>query len=273
MENKKRLSGQVAIVTGSSKGIGRGIAGRLAQEGARVVINSRHAEEAEKAAQAMRAAGCEALAVAADVGRRDDVERLFAEARRAFGTVDILVNNAAVANPVSHFLQMDEEHWDGVMRVNLKSVYLCSHQAANLLVDQHKAGCIVNISSFGAARSHRQMAAYDATKGAIEAFTRTVALDLAPFRIRVNAIGPGAIHATEHLGEPEAATARRASVVPLGRVGQPADIAGVVAFLASADASYITGQVLYVDGGMLAQLRCPQMDSQLPPEVAARLWG
>src|SRR5919199_1783719 len=165
---------------------------------------------------------------------------------------------------------MDEEHWDTVIRTNLKSVYLHCHRAANIMVDQGKVGAIVNISSFAAARSHRYMAAYDATKGGMESMTRTMAIDLAPFGIRVNVIQPGAIHTEDHDPRPEA-LARRGATVPLERVGYPADIAGAVLFLASEDASYVTGVTLPVDGGMRAQLRSPQVDAPLPPSVAARL--
>lgn len=266
-----RLAGKVAIVTGSSRGIGRGIAERLAAEGAKVVVNGRHRQTIEPVAESLRASGADALAVAADVGYKGDVERLFEETVRAFGGVDILVNNAGWASPEAHFLEMDEEHWDTVIRTNLKSVYLCSHRAANLMVDQGRRGSIISISSFGGVRSHRAMAAYDATKGGIDAFTRAVALDLAPFGIRVNAVGPGAIHTEEHEAAGPEARARRGQTVPLGWVGYPADVAGAVAFLASEDASYITGQVIYVDGGMLAQLRSPQVDRPLPDSVAARL--
>jgi 3-oxoacyl-[acyl-carrier protein] reductase len=139
------------------------------------------------------------------------------------------------------------------------------------MVDQGIRGSIVNISSFAAARAHRYMAAYDATKGGIEAMTRTMALDLAPFGIRLNVVGPGAIHTEEYEPDGEEGKRRRGQTVPLGRVGYPEDIAGAVAFLASDDASYITGQTLYVDGGMLAQLRSPQVDGPLPDSVKARL--
>jgi NAD(P)-dependent dehydrogenase (short-subunit alcohol dehydrogenase family) len=268
-----RLEGKVAVVTGSSAGIGRGIAERLAAEGARVVINGRDLERLEPVADAIRGAGGEVLAVAADVGYREQVERMFDEAVRAFGGVDVLVNNAGWASPVAHFLEMDEEHWDTVIRTNLKSVYLCSYRAANLMVDQGRAGSIISISSFGAARAHRAQAAYDATKGGMEAFTRAAAIDLAPFRIRVNVVGPGAI-ATERQQETDPDYAeRQKQTVPLGRAGSPSDIAGAVLFLASDDSAYITGQTLYVDGGMLAQLRSPQADRSLPESVTARLKG
>ncbi len=267
---ERRLIGKVAVVTGSSRGIGRGIAERLAAEGAKVVVNGRNAETIEPVARALRAAGAEAIAVAADVGIRGQVERLFAETVAAFGGVDILVNNAASTDRAAHFLDMDEDHWDAVLRANLKSVYLCAHRAANLMVDQGRPGSIISISSFSAARAHRCLAAYDASKGGVEAFTRAIAVDLAPFGIRANVVGPGAIHTEAHDERGPDAARRRAATVPLGRAGFPADIAGAVAFLAGDDAGYITGQVLYVDGGMLAQLRSPQADGDLPPSVKAR---
>jgi 3-oxoacyl-[acyl-carrier protein] reductase len=265
------LQDRVAIVTGSSRGIGRGIADRLASEGCRVVVNGRSSETIEPIAQELTRQGGQAIAVAADVGLANDVDRLFNTTVEKFGGVDILVNNAAWASPTAHFLEMDEEHWDTVIRTNLKSAFLCCSRAARLMVDQHRRGSIINISSFAAARSHRQMAAYDATKGGMEAFTRAIAIDLAPFGIRVNVVGPGAIHTEEFEAEGEEARQRRGQTVPLGRVGYPADIAGAVAFFASDDASYVTGQILYVDGGMLAQLRSPQVDRDLPESVKARL--
>lgn len=266
-----KLEGKVAIVTGSSRGIGRGIADRLAAEGAKVVVNGRNLETIEPVAGALRSAGAEALAVVADVGYMDQVDQMFDEVQRRFGAVDILVNNAGWASPVAHFLELDERHWDTVIRTNLKSVYLCSRRAANLMVDQGRAGSIISISSFAAARSHRAMTAYDASKGGIEALSRAMAVDLAPFGIRSNVVGPGAIHTEEFEPQGEEGKVERGRVVPLGRVGYPADIAGAVAFLASDDAGYITGQVIYVDGGMLAQLRSPQVDRQLPESAAARL--
>jgi 3-oxoacyl-[acyl-carrier protein] reductase len=150
-------------------------------------------------------------------------------------------------------------------------VYLHCHRAANLMVDRGTHGSIINISSFAAARAHRNMAAYDASKGGMEAMTRSMAIDLGPFGIRINVVGPGAIHTEEFEAAGAEAKRRRAETVPLGRVGYPEDIAGAVAFLASADASYITGQIIYVDGGILAQLRSPQVDASLPESVQRRL--
>jgi 3-oxoacyl-[acyl-carrier protein] reductase len=266
-----RLDGKVAIVTGASRGIGKGIAARLAAEGARVAITARTAETLRAVADELERAGGKAMPVAGDAGSPEHVNELFDRVMSEWGRVDVLVNNAAWASPHAHFLEMSLDHWQTVLRTNLTSVYLHCHRAANLMVDNAIHGSIVNISSFAAARSHRNMAAYDASKGGMEAMTRAMAIDLGPFGIRVNVVGPGAIHTEEFAQDGEEAHIRRGQTVPLGRVGYPSDIAGAVAFLATDDASYITGQCLYVDGGILAQLRSPQVDSALPDSVKARL--
>ena len=266
-----RFDGRIAIVTGASRGIGQGIAQRLAREGARTILTARGAADLETTAQAIRAEGGDAIAVPGDAGSRDDVDALFERVRAEYGRLDILVNNAGWASPIAHFLELDENHWDTVIRTNLKSIYLHCHRAANLMVDTRVRGTMINISSFAAVRSHRYMAAYDASKGGMEAMTRTMAIDLAPFGIRVNVVGPGAIHTEEYEPQGEEGRRRRGQTVPLGRVGYPDDVAGAVAFLASDDASYITGQTIYVDGGMLAQLRSPQVDAPLPESVKRRL--
>src|SRR3954471_21755166 len=260
------LDGKVAIVTGGSLGIGAGIATRLSTDGAKVVITARRPEPLQKTAEVIRESGGEVLAIPGDVGVRDDVEAMFKQVLDTWGTVDILVNNGAWAGPTAHILEMEPDFRDTVIRTNLTSIYLHCHRPANIFVDQGKRGAIVNISSFAAARSHRYMAAYDATKGGMESMTRTMAIDLAAFGIRVNVVQPGAIHTDDHDATPEG-LARRGATVPLGRVGYPDDIAGAVLFLASEDAAYITGVTLPVDGGMLAQLRSPQVDQALPPSV------
>ena len=267
-----RLADKVAIVTGSSRGIGKATAIRCAAEGARVVVHGRtDGGRLAPIVERIRKDGGEAIACAADVGDAAAVDRLFEETVKAFGTVDVLVNNAAWSDPKGHMLEMGADLWDEVIRSNLRGPFLTTSRAARLMVSQHKAGAVVNITSFGGARSHRNMAAYDTTKGGIEAFTRAAAVDLAPFGIRVNAIGPGAINTEQFAAQSAEAIAERGSVAPLGRVGDPDEVARAVVFMASDDASYITGQVLYVDGGMLAQLRSPQVDAPLPPSVAALL--
>jgi NAD(P)-dependent dehydrogenase (short-subunit alcohol dehydrogenase family) len=147
------------------------------------------------------------------------------------------------------------------------------HRAAIGMVESARAGCIVNISSIGAGRAHRTFAAYDAAKAGVEALTRGAALDLAPFRIRVNAVAPGAIEVERSTESPDHARAQRAAPIPLGRVGRCSDVAAAVAFLCSDDAAYITGHVLTVDGGMSAQLLPPQLDFPMPPSVVERLAG
>lgn len=265
------LDGKVAVVTGASRGIGRQIAHRLVADKARVALFAIDEEELEHQAEILAQDGGEVLPVVGDVGRSEDIDRLFSSTIETFDRVDVLVNNAAWAAPRAHILEMDEEHWNTVIRTNLTGIYLCTHRAANMMVDDEVRGAIVNISSFAAARSHRNMAAYDATKGGVEAFTRATALDLAPFGIRVNAVGPGDIR-TERLGpHTREDEDRRGGMVPLGRVGEPSEVAAAVSFLVSEESSYITGQILYVDGGMLAQLRAPQVDQPLPDRIAERL--
>ncbi len=187
-----RLEGKVAIVTGASRGIGKGIAQRLAQEGARVAMTARGADALHAAAHGIEASGGTVLAIPGDAGDTADVEATFTQVLEKWGTVDVLVNNAAWASPLAHFLEMDEAHWDTVIRTNLKSVYLHCHRAANIMVDRGTRGSIVNISSFAAARAHRNMAAYDASKGGMEAMTRSMAIDLGPFGIRISQTSAGA---------------------------------------------------------------------------------
>jgi len=268
-----RLAGKVAVVTGSSRGIGKATAIRLAAEGARVVVHGKTDGGRLRAiVDAIARDGGQAIAVGADVGDEAAVDRLFERTLGTFGTVDVLVNNAAWSDPKAHVLEMEPAMWDEVMRSNLRSVFLCTNRAARIMVDQRKPGAIVNLTSFGGARAHRNMAAYDTTKGGVEAFTRAAALDLGPFGIRVNAVGPGAIMTEQFVDQGADARKERGAPVPLeARGGDPDEVARVIAFMASDDASYVTGQVLYVDGGMLAQLRSPQIDAPLPPSVAALL--
>jgi 3-oxoacyl-[acyl-carrier protein] reductase len=212
------------------------------------------------------AQGGSALSGIADVSNKSQVDRLFDMVLERFGTVDVLVNNAGLISVERHFLEIDEAWWDRVLSVNLKGVFLCSSRAAQVMARRHQ-GVILNMSSGGASRAHRGMAAYDASKGGIEALTRAMALDLAPYGIRVNALVPGSIDT--HGMSPETKR-ERGVTVPLGRVGEPEDLAGPAAFLASEDARYITGHILVVDGGLLAQQRSPQVDI-FPPSHFPKL--
>ena len=252
----QRLADQVAIVTGAARGIGRAIAERFAAEGARVIVNDVDTDAAEAVAAAIRGANGSALPVEADVSEQPQVDALFDAALAHFGTVDVLVNNASLTNTERHFLEADEGWWERIIAVNLSSAFRCGRRAAQIMA-RNRRGVVINLSSGGALRAHRGNAAYDAAKGGVEALTRAMALDLAPYGVRVNALVPGSIDSKGM--DPETKRAR-GETIPLGRVGEVEDLAGPAVFLASDDARYITGHLLVVDGGLLVQQRSPQVD-------------
>ncbi|MBB6097339.1 3-oxoacyl-[acyl-carrier protein] reductase [Deinobacterium chartae] len=254
---EQRFREQVVLITGAGGGIGRAVALRFAAEGARVAVNDLRAQAAQAVSEEIRAAGGQALAVPADVADRESVEAMFDAVERHFGYVDVLLNNAGLISEDRHFLEGDEAWWDRVQRVNLKSVFLCSHRAARIMA-RRRRGVILTTSSGGATRAHRGNVAYDATKGGIEAMTRAMALDLAPYGIRVNGVVPGLINTYGLSGE---VLREREAVVPLGRYGTAEDLVGAATFLASSDAAYITGQFIVVDGGVLAQQRSANVDT------------
>ncbi len=253
---EKRFTSKVVLVTGAAHGIGRAIALRFANEGAQVIVNDVNREGAEATVRAITGSGGSAIAGIADVSNKGQVDGLFDNILERFGKLDVLVNNAGLINVERHFLEGDEAWWDSVLSTNLKGAFLCSLRAAHAMA-RRRQGVIINMSSGGATRSHRGMAAYDASKGGIEALTRAMALDLAPYGIRVNALVPGSI---DTQGMNLEVKHDRGQTIPLGRVGEPEELAGPAAFLASDDASYITGHILVVDGGLLAQQRSPQVD-------------
>ncbi|NND75475.1 MAG: SDR family oxidoreductase [Ilumatobacter sp.] len=255
------LHGTTALVTGAGKGLGLAIAERFAGAGCNVVVNDVEPADAEAAAAAICDAGGAAIGVAADVSDAEQVaamyDRLFVE----FGSIDVLVNNAAIVRPMLHFFEADEAWWRRIIDVNLTGHFLCSQPAARMMA-KAGGGVIINTSSGGATRAHRSFTAYDASKGGIEALTRAMALDLGPYGIRVNALMPGSI---DTHGYSAAERRQRGENIPLGRIGEPADMTGAALFLASDDASYITGEVIRIDGGMLAQQRSATVDI-MPPD-------
>ncbi len=253
------LKGKTCIVTGSSRGIGKGIALRLAKEGMAVVINGRSADRLQQTVNDFRAIGLDVLGVQADMSSSDDINRLFDSTVQQFGSVDLIVNNAAIVKR-NYFFDVTEDLLDDELAANVRGPYLCAYRAAEVMRDTKRGGNIIHISSVGGLRAHWRGLPYDVTKGALDAMTRAMALELAQYHIRVNAIAPGAI-LTER--RPAGDDPRMLAVeqrIPLKRFGTGLDIGAATAFLASADASYITGQILYVDGGITAQLSPPGQD-------------
>ena len=250
-----KLLNKVAIVTGGAKGIGRAIAERFAREGARVVVADIDEDAGSAAVQEIGAHGAVRF-VRCDVGDKADAENLVASTVQAWGSIDVLVNNAGIVH-AADFLDVSEADFDRVLRVNLKGAFLVGQAAARQMVAQVKAGgapgAIVNMSSVNAVFAIANQVPYSASKGGINQLTKVMALSLAPHGIRVNAIGPGSIM-TDMLASvatDKAAKHRLLSRTPLGRIGEPEEIAAIAAFLASDDASYITGQTIYADGGRL----------------------
>src|SRR5215831_16274109 len=253
MSSPARFAGKVVLVTGAGHGIGLAIAQRFGAEGALVGVNDLHPDRAQEASATI----AQSLPLAADVSSKAQVDAMFDALIARFGTIDVLVNNAGDIYAARHFLEGDEAWWDHVIDVNLKGAYLCSHRAAQVMARRGR-GVILHMSSGGATRAHRGNVAYDASKGGIEAMTRAMALDLAPYGVRVNAVVPGLIR-TYDIDDTTAA--ERGQVVPLGRLGDPDDLAGPTVFLASNDARYITGACLVVDGGVLVQQRSTPVDT------------
>ena len=253
------LEGKVAIVTGAGRGIGKAIALGLADAGADVVVAARTAGDVEATAGEIIARGRKALAVPTDVRLSDQVTELIENTVAEFGRIDILVNNAGGSFDCST-MNMSEGGWDALIRENLKSVFLCSQAAARVMMEQKK-GNIINIASIVGLRAYSSNAAYGAAKAGVINFTKTLAIDLAPYNIRVNAIAPGFIITEGVLqmrkSDPEKMK-RKAAFVPLGRRGQPEDIVGGVIYLASDASAYVTAHTLVIDGGWIENWRWKQ---------------
>ena len=245
-----RFEGKTALVTGASRGIGRAIALRLAQDGANVVINyNARADAAEEVAARARECGVEALVLQADVARSADVERLMKQTLDKFNKLDVLVNNAGITRDTL-LMRMTEDDWDSVISTNLKSAFLMTKAAMRPMLRQ-RAGRIVNITSISGVMGNAGQANYSASKAGMIGLTRSTAREVASRNITCNAIAAGVIDTDIWQGVAQAAIDALLQMVPVGRKGTPEDVAEAVAFLASDAAGYITGQVVNVDGGLV----------------------
>lgn len=245
-----KLDGKTAIVTGASRGIGAAIAKRLATEGARVVVNySGSQSKAEDVVKEIEAAGGEAFAIQASVADSESVTAMIAATMERFGSVDILVNNAGITRD-NLLMRMKESEWDDVINTNLKGVFLCTKAVTRQMMKQ-RAGRIINIASIVGVSGNAGQANYVAAKAGVIGLTKTTAKELASRNINVNAIAPGFIttEMTEEL--PEEVKTQMLTQIPLAKLGNPEDVAKAVVFFASDDSTYITGQTLHVDGGMV----------------------
>jgi 3-oxoacyl-[acyl-carrier protein] reductase len=248
-----RLTGRVALVTGAGRGIGAATAKRLASEGAHVTLADLDVEGCQRIVAEIVASGAKATAVRCDVSKNEDAQHAVATAIEAYGQLDILVNNAGVLRDNLLF-KMAEDEWDTVLGVHLKGAFLCARAAQKHMVER-KYGRIVSLSSTSAL-GNRGQANYSAAKAGLQGFTRTLAIELGPFGITANAVAPGFIDTdmtratAQRLGiSPEQFQQSMSQLIPLRRVGQPSEVASVIAFLASDDASYVSGQVIYIAGG------------------------
>ena len=242
------LEGKTAVVTGGSRGIGAAVAALLAERGAAVVVSARDADRLDAAVKDLEAMGTPVVGVTGDVSRRDDAERVVDTARERFGRLDILVNNAGITRD-GLLLRMKDDDWDRVIEVNLRGAFVMTRAAAKVMVRQ-KGGRIINMSSAAGAMGNAGQANYSASKAGLIGFTKAAARELSHWGILVNAVAPGLIETDMTAPIPAPAREALLAQIPLGRVGTTREVAEVVGFLAGDGATYVTGQVFHVNGGL-----------------------
>ena len=264
----RRLVGRVALVTGGAQGIGRAIAERFVAEGARVLIVDVDGALAEQTAAALAAGGSEVEAIGGDVARREDVRRAVARCVERFGGLDVLAANAGIAD-AEPIMAITDESWRRIIDVNLTGTFVCIQEAARVMIPARR-GAIVATASTNAFWVESNMAHYNASKGGIVALVKSAAIDLGGYGIRVNAVAPGMTRTRANfITEDPVAGPEYLKGVPLGRFADPAEMAAVVAFLASDDAAYVTGELLVADGGVTIGVNLPLPDAPLPGSVRA----
>ena len=249
MTKEFTLNSKTAIVTGGGKGIGRVIALGLAKAGANVVVCSRTLPDLEGTSQEIEKMGRDSLAIVADVTKKEDIENLVVKTKERFGSIDVLVNNAATSY-LRPLMKLREEGWDSIFDTNLKAVFLLSREAAKVMMEQN-GGRIINITTVGAEKPEAGMGAYSASKAGLKMLTKSMALEWGRYNINVNAVGPGLTKTefSKPLWSNPDMLKKISGGIPLGRIAEPGDIVGAVVFLASDAASYITSQSIYVSGG------------------------
>ena len=263
-----RFTGKAVLVTGGAQGIGRAIAERFASEGARVLILDVDGALAERTATDLMTGGAEVEGTGGDIARREDVRRAVARCVERFGGLDVLAANAGIAD-AEPFTEIGEESWRRIIDVNLTGAFFCMQEAARVMVPAG-LGAIVATASTNAFWVESNMAHYNASKGGIVALVKSAAIDLGGYGIRVNAVAPGMTRTRANfITEDPVAGPEYLKGVPLGRFAEPAEMAAVVAFLASADAAYVTGELLVADGGVTIGVNLPLPDAPLPGSVRA----
>ncbi|MDC6387696.1 glucose 1-dehydrogenase [Maribacter sp. PR1] len=260
-----RLDKKIALVTGAGKGIGKEIAEGFAVEGAIVIINDLPGTSyAQEVVDAIKEKGGKAELYATDVSNVENIRKMFAYIQQEYGQLDVLVNNAGITG-WSDFFNTDEVLFDKVIGLNIKGTLFCAIEAARMMKENGKGGSIINISSICSVLSVKNLICYSTSKGGIEAMSKQMAVELAPYNIRVNTFGPGPINTERNLSEDPDYKQNWGSVIPMKRTGEPEEMIGPAIFLASDESSYVTGQLFYVDGGWSVQgkFAAESMDSQL----------